>query len=157
MRIKTFRLFEEDYDNDSGAAFWGNRGAGILPICKTSGRILLAMRSDAVNEPNTWGIFGGKIDNEHETPEEAARRELREETGYKKHFEVIPAFVFKTSGFTYSNFLGIVETEFKPRLDWETAYTEWVSLRELMSIEPKHFGLEGLIEHSIELIKSYAR
>jgi hypothetical protein len=77
MIIKKFKLFKtfEDiqteigfgtaayYDNDSDEKFWGNLGAGILPISRT-GRILIAYRSLDVNEPHTWGIFGGKLDED---------------------------------------------------------------------------------------------
>jgi hypothetical protein len=31
----------DTYDNISGKRFWGNRGAGVLPICKSTGRILI--------------------------------------------------------------------------------------------------------------------
>lgn len=48
-----------------------------------------------INFPGCWGFFGGSID-EGETPEDAFRRELFEEIGYKPTvmyklgFEVIP-------------------------------------------------------------------
>ena len=164
--MKYIRTFEgyEVYANDKGGKFWGNEGAGVLPICKTTGKILVAMRSDFVNEPNTWGVFGGKIDNpapggKRETPEEAAKRELEEESGFKGHFEIIPAFIFTSNDktFKYSNFLGIVEKEFKPKYDWETAYAEWMTLQELIELEPKHFGLDNLLRNSLELIKKYAK
>lgn len=156
--LKEFRLFEADYDNDLGGKFWGNRGAGVLPICKSSGRILIAMRSPDVNEPNTWGIFGGKIDNDDETPEDAARRELTEETGYKGHLDIIPAYVWRSPDgtFVYSNFIGIVDEEFEPEYDWETAYANWVTLDELKELEPKHFGLKSLLKNSLSVISKYA-
>ena len=161
--IKTFEGYEE-YDNDKGGRFWGNQGAGVLPICKKTGKILVAMRSDFVNEPNTWGTFGGKIDQpapgeKKETPEEAAKRELQEESGHKGHFELIPAFVYKSPDktFQYHNFIGLVDDEFKPKTDWETAYAEWMTFQELIELKDKHFGLESLLDNSFELIKKYAK
>ena len=139
--LKTFSVFEKEnkytvYDNSKGGKFWGDKGAGILIICKTTKRLLVAMRSEEVNEPNTWGIFGGKMDNK-ETPKEAAKRELIEETGYKGNFELIPAYVFESPNkdFTYYNFIGIVEKEFKP----------------------KHFGLKKLLIESKDLILKYIK
>lgn len=158
-RIKTFGLFEADYHNSKGGKFWGDEGAGILPICNTTGRILVAMRSDAVNEPNTWGIFGGKIDHNEEPPIEAARRELMEESGYVGKLDIHPAFVWVSPDktFKYSNFIGVVDHEFDPEYDWETAYAEWMTLQEFLSAEPKHFGLKALISNSLDLIKKFAK
>ena len=52
------------YNTKMDKPFYGDKGAGILPICKKTGRILVAYRSLEVNEPHTWGIFGGKLDEE---------------------------------------------------------------------------------------------
>lgn len=65
--------------SDTGQ-FWGDQGAGVLPLAKSTGRILLSLRSPYVNEPNTWGIVGGAIDK-NENPKTAALRELQEELG----------------------------------------------------------------------------
>lgn len=158
--LKTFALFEADtvYDNKHGARFWGDQGAGVLIICSKTERLLVAMRGEQVNEPNTWGIFGGKMD-EGETPHEAAERELVEESGYTGKFELIPAYIYIAPGnkFRYHNFIGIVEEEFQPEYDWETQYAEWMTLDELIKIEPKHFGLKKLLEKSMVLIKKFAK
>lgn len=163
--LKTFEVFESqyarssaEYANKHGAKFWGDSGAGVLVICKNTGNLLVSMRSEDVNEPNTWGIFGGKTE-EGETPEESAQRELTEESGYKGKYEMIPAYIYVAPGntFTYYNFIGIVEEEFEPEYDWETAYAEWMPLEKLMKIEPKHFGLKKLLEHSMDIIKKYAK
>lgn len=155
------KFFEtEDYSNDKNESFWGNIGAGILPISKKTGRILLAYRSGEVNEPYTWGTFGGRIDDpDNETPEEAARRELYEESGHEKIIKMIPAYIYKSpsGGFKYYNFIGIIEKEFEPILDWETDDWKWVNIQELQTIRPKHFGLEALVKNSLDLIKKYAK
>jgi 8-oxo-dGTP pyrophosphatase MutT (NUDIX family)/predicted GNAT family acetyltransferase len=161
--FESFKMNEQDseytvYDNKRGAKFWGDQGAGVLIICRKTGRLLVAMRGEQVNEPNTWGIFGGKMD-EGETPEEAAQRELVEESGYEGKYELIPAYVFEAPGkkFIYHNFIGIVEEEFQPEYDWETQYAEWMTLEELIKVEPKHFGLKKLLEKSMETIKKFAK
>lgn len=161
--IKTFEAFNEGeydaFDNKSGKPFWGDYGAGVLNICTSTGRILVALRSEYVNEPRTWCIFGGMIDDKKEqaNPELAAKREMQEETGLTGDFQVIPAYVFKTDGFTYYNFIGLVDKEFKASLDWENEDSKWVTLAELHRLTPKHFGLEALIKNSINIIEKYAK
>ena len=132
------------YDNDSGEKFWGNVGAGILPIAKDTGRILLPLRSKYVNEPNTWGVWGGKIES-GENPKEAALREFKEETKYHGSVEMIDAYVFKAKGFSYYNYIGILDNEFNPSLDWETESYEWVEFEDLNNYD-LHFGLNGLLK-----------
>jgi len=50
--MKYIKLFEDHsiYTND---IFWGTIASGILPISKSTGRILIPFRSKYVNEPNT--------------------------------------------------------------------------------------------------------
>lgn len=58
------------------------RVAAVLLVDR-SGRILLQLRSaDAPASPGQWSFPGGGIE-QGEEPEEAARRELREETGLR--------------------------------------------------------------------------
>jgi 8-oxo-dGTP pyrophosphatase MutT (NUDIX family) len=52
----------------------------VIPVLE-NGNILLSKQSQPSREPFT-GTFGGMIDH-GETPQEAAARELREETGYE--------------------------------------------------------------------------
>jgi len=137
---------------------WGNIGAGILPYCKKTKRFLLAFRSSYVLEPHTWGIWGGKIED-NEDVEESAIREFNEETGCNKPIELIPSYIYKERGFTYHNFIGLIEDEFDPELDWEnerglveTEDYKWVTLNELLKIKPKHFGLEKLLDNNINKI-----
>jgi len=139
---------------------WGNIGAGILPYCKKTKRFLLAFRSSYVLEPHTWGIWGGKIED-NEDIEESAIREFEEESGYNNTIKLIPSYIYKERGFTYHNFIGLIEDEFEPGLDWEnergvveTEDYKWVTLDELLKIEPKHFGLEKLLDNNINQIKN---
>lgn len=159
---KIFEYFGEgeyaEFANDADEKFWGNVGAGCLPICTLTKRILLNYRSIYVNEPHTYGLFGGKIDDD-ESPEEAARREMYEESRYTGKLKLIPVYVFHNSNntFQYHNFLGIVDHEFKPKLNWESDNFKWITFDELMNIESKHPGLELLLEdeESINEIKKF--
>jgi 8-oxo-dGTP pyrophosphatase MutT (NUDIX family) len=128
--------------------YWGKIGAGILPICIKTGRFLVGLRSDDVMEPNTWGIFGGKLDIDegiNETIKIAALRELEEETKFKGDIELIEGYVFKDENFSYHNFFGIVQYEFEPILNWENDDAIWINYDELMNLNNKHFGLEAFL------------
>jgi 8-oxo-dGTP pyrophosphatase MutT (NUDIX family) len=147
----------EVHDNSSGEAFYGDHGTGVLPICTKTKRILLGFRSAEVNEPHTWGVFGGKFDEDDYTdfdPEVVALRELQEETGYLGPLQLVPAYIFKTANdkFTYFNYIGIVDEEFKPILDWENEQAKWYTLEEIEILD-LHFGLEDLLKNSEPLIK----
>jgi 8-oxo-dGTP pyrophosphatase MutT (NUDIX family) len=140
--------------------FWSKLGAGILPIAKSTGRILAALRGKNVDQPNTWGVAGGGLDPDETDPAAGALREMKEEFGYDGRVDLIPAYVFKKrladgSDFTFHNFIGVVDEEFTPRLDWETGDTAWVTLEQLKALRPKHFGLEALIARSEPLIRKF--
>lgn len=134
-------LFERKY--------CGKQGAGAIIKSSKTGRYLLALRSDEVMEPNTWGIWGGKIDSD-EVPVEAVLREIDEELG---NITIInkPKLLYtyhdKENDFKYYNFLIIVKDEFKPDLNWEHNDAEWFSLDKF----PKklHFGLKELIKQNV--------
>lgn len=125
--------------------FWGSKGAGCLVVCPSTKRILLGQRSKDVEQPLEWGGFGGAIDM-NEDVKTAALRELREETGFKGKATLIPLFKFKKQSFTFFNFLAIVDVEYKPKLDWETAQAKWFKWDHLPS--PLHFGLKSILQNS---------
>lgn len=122
--------------------FWGAQGAGVIFLARDTRRFLLAHRSDDVEQPGTWGTWGGAIDA-GEDPEEAARREAVEETGRGVKIErMVPLFVFRKNTFRYSNFLAVVDHEFMPRLGWETQGYRWCEFGRWPS--PPHFGLTAI-------------
>lgn len=153
------------FHNKSGEKFWGNCGAGCTIICISSGRILLPYRSEFVNEPSCFGVWGGKIDEEEGQSEneieDVVKREFMEESGYDGEIVLIPAYIFETpnKSFKYYNFIGLLDHEHQPTLDWETESFRWVTFDEMMSIKPKHFGLQGLLNDmkSLSIIKKYAK
>jgi len=155
--IKLIDLLEgkDDWDHQRAldqTGFWGKRGAGAIFLAKKTGRLLIAHRSKHVEQPGTWGTWGGAIDLD-ETPKDAVEREVREESGYNGRFKLVPLYVFKSGTFQYHNFLVMVDEEFTPRLDWENQGYEWVEYGNWP--EPMHFGLKELIQHSGNEIKKY--
>lgn len=123
--------------------FWGAAGAGCIFMAQDTGRLLLAHRSAAVREPGTWGTWGGAIDA-GETPEEAVRREARQEVGEVEIADLRPLFVFRKGSFAYHNFLAVVPGEFVPTLNWESQSYRWCEFGDWPA--PLHFGLRALIE-----------
>jgi 8-oxo-dGTP pyrophosphatase MutT (NUDIX family) len=137
--------------------FWGRRAAGCVFMAMDTGRICIAHRSSAVEQPSTWGTWGGAIDG-NEDPAVAVRREVREEAGYSGAMRLIPLYVFEhSSGFRYFNFLALVPHEFEPSLNWETQDSDWFSLDRLPS--PLHPGLTKLLSDpaSMQTIEKYSR
>ena len=164
MKSKIRLILREDLDADiehrdslNKTGFWGKAGAGAIIIARSTGRLLIPKRSPYVEQPNTWGVWGGAIDP-NENPKEAARREIAEECGYTGKIELFPLYVFHaaTSDFKYFNFLGVVDDEFTPRLDWETSEAEWFDLTRLPS--PLHFGLKAVLNDtdSLNIIQKIA-
>jgi 8-oxo-dGTP pyrophosphatase MutT (NUDIX family) len=140
--------------------YWGHQAAGILPYCKKTKRFLVGLRSANVKEPHTWGTFGGAINYEEDTDDvhdnsldDGAIREFREETGYEGKIEIVKGYVFKDGDFTYTNYIGYVNDEFVPILNWENEKAEWLTLDELNDLNDKHFGLIAFMKNSKEFFK----
>jgi len=160
--IKRFNNYKK-YSLFENSNFWGNEGSGILPICIKTGRILIGLRNYWVNEPHTWGIFGGAIGLSHsgnkETPRKNALKELEEELGYKGPIKLEKSFIFKKQNFKYTNYIGLVDYEFVPDLDYdglvEIKDAKWVTLEELLNQSDKHFGLQALIDNALDQIKTH--
>jgi 8-oxo-dGTP pyrophosphatase MutT (NUDIX family) len=129
--------------------FWGKQGAGVIFLAQNTGRLLIAHRSRQVEQPGTWGTWGGAID-EGEDPETAARREAVEEAGHRVAIlRMLPLFVYRKETFRYSNFLAVVEHEFTPRLGWETQGYRWCAFGEWP--HPVHFGLQAVLNDPASL------
>lgn len=122
--------------------FWGRAGAGAIIMARDTGRLLMPERSDEVLEPGTYGTWGGAIDP-GEDPARAVRREVMEEAGYDGHVELVPLLVFEAPGFRYHNYLAIVDHEFTPELNWETASANWRAASDWPA--PLHPGVQALL------------
>lgn len=140
---------EYHLSSGSDSRFYGNSGAGVLVYCTSTNRFLLGLRSKLVNEPNTWGTFGGKIEGDAD-PKMAALRELKEETGYNGNVDLTLFDVFSSGNFKFYNFLGKVEKEFSPTLDWENENAEWFSLKDFPI--NLHFGTKRLLDKLNKII-----
>jgi 8-oxo-dGTP pyrophosphatase MutT (NUDIX family) len=135
--------FDLDRLVDEQVALDALRDAGHAEaLARDTGRLLLPLRSAHVEQPGTWGTWGGAVD-EGESPEEAARREVEEEAGYAGAYDLSPLYVFRRGTFSYHNFLAVVPHEFEPEINWETEDYAWAPLDALP--RPLHFGLRALL------------
>ena len=143
----------EHFDALDRTGFFGAQGAGCVILARDTGRFLIAHRSAHVEQPHSWGGWGGAIDS-GEDPAEAVKREVHEETGYSGSITMEPMYVFKKDTFRYYNFLVIVDQEFTPRLDWENQGFKWCEYGKWP--QPLHFGLVALFKDakSAELMKN---
>lgn len=133
--------------SDETGRFWGDEGAGVVFYCPKTQKVLVAKRSAEVNEPHAYGTWGGAIDD-GESPKSAAQREAYEEAGADVplgHIDLVFTYKDPHSDFQYHNYAVIVESEFKPHLDWETEDFLWAPLTSAPS--PPHFGLKALWPH----------
>jgi len=145
-------------------------GAGIMPICETTGRVLLFLRKYIPGDDNSgrWATAGGLMkDDEIKMnvdvgSRECALREFKEETGQKDPFtRLISSYVYKSSdgSFRYYNFIGIVTEEFKPKLNEEHDEYKWFSTDDLKLVprELFHFGLKLLFANDQKTIEGYTK
>lgn len=116
------------------------RAAGILLVAPT-GRVLLLRRS----KDGSWGLPGGRVEPDDESPAYAALRELLEETGYDGEVELECASldVLRTpTGLTYWSFGGKVDREFPVTVNHEHTASGWFREGELPA--PLHPGVRQL-------------
>jgi len=139
--------------------FWGKQGAGAIIMARTTGRLLLQLRSNDVQQGGSWGVWGGAVDSGF-SPKEGMVEEVEQETGLHRSQirETIPLYVFKDldTGFKYYNFLITVDDEFIPRPaenhEWEIDGFRWIKYGRWPT--PLHFGLTSLIQNSGKKIKN---
>lgn len=125
--------------------FWGKRAAGCIFIAASTGRVLLAHRSDEVQEPNTWGTWGGACDEGH-SPKATVLKEIREETGYLGKVKLTKLAEFRSGTFRYQNYAAVVAQEFDPILNWENKGCKWIKFGKWP--KPLHPGMKFLLAES---------
>lgn len=132
-------------DHLAKTGYWGREGAGVIFMAKDTGRLLIAKRSRRVQEPGTWSTWGGALD-EGEDALAGAKREAEEEAGAASHvisYHKVHEFVVPDK-FKYTTFIALVESEFRPVMNWETADFEWVEFGDWP--KPIHRGFAETIK-----------
>lgn len=176
-------LTEAAYRNARNCPYWGDAGSGVLPFCQATGRFLANHRGQGVNEGGTFGIFGGGIFlgrtsfastqelAASDYPKKHALEELAEETGYRGPIQLEEIYVYKDAktspsgepcDFFYWNYVGICPEEFPVRPGAQHAWEEggesgWLTFEELMNVQPKHFGLQALLQNAGSKLANLSR
>jgi len=104
--------------------------AGVVFLALDTGRCLLQLRNSDKRYKHTWGFFGGMIEK-GETPFEALQRELQEEIGMVPEMtklNPIDIYESRDKHFYYYSFVAVVEKEFIPTLNQESAGYAWVDI-----------------------------
>lgn len=116
------------------------RGAGVLLVARSTGRVLVGLRSMSVGNPGTWSVFGGRRE-EGERLRDTAVRELYEEAG----LDVSPARLVELwRDRRYAVFLATVPRELECELDDETDDYEWCDPDDLP--EPLHPAFVAMLD-----------
>lgn len=121
---------------------------GVWFYSTSTDRYLYLLRNDA-RHPNTWGLPGGKVDN-NETLIDTIKRECQEEMGFVPVYEkLIPLekFTSADSKFIYHTFFCTVAAEFIPTLNDEHIGWAWISAGSWP--KPLHPGLWSTINFDV--------
>ena len=105
-------------------------GAGALFVSAKTGQALLCLRAPNKTHKLTWALWGGMIE-EGETPKDALLRECEEEMGFVPEItKIYPFDIYESrdKSFRYYTFICIVDDEFTPTLNRESAGYAWVKL-----------------------------
>jgi 8-oxo-dGTP diphosphatase len=143
--------------SDTGAMFWGRHGAaGLLlraPLPGGTTGVLLQHRAVWSHQGGTWGLPGGARDS-HESPEETAVREAREEAGLApEHVAVRIAVVTSTasgSDWTYTTVVADAPRPLDTVANHESAELRWVTQEDVAAL-PLHPGFAASWEQLLEL------
>lgn len=106
------------------------KAAGCIFATVDTKRILMNLRSNEVPHPNSWGFWGGKIEN-GESILQGLSREVREELGFiPEYIKVLPLDIHKTyyNDFCFYSFVVIVQEEFIPKINSESGGWGWFNL-----------------------------
>lgn len=105
-------------------------GVGTLIVSLSTETVLLGLRAAYKTHAMSWALFGGMIE-EGETPKQGLLRELEEELGFVPDItKIYPFDVYqsKDKHFKYYSYVVVVEDEFVPVLNQESAGYCWVKL-----------------------------
>lgn len=134
--------------------------AGVIFLALDTQRCLLQLRNSDKRFRHTWGFFGGMCEK-NETPFEALQRELVEEIGFMPELSKLnPLDIYESRDkhFYYYSFAAVVEKEFSPTLNAESAGYAWVDIGQWP--QPLHQGAKVTLNknkgtHKLEKILEF--
>ncbi|HEY7051531.1 MAG TPA: NUDIX hydrolase [Mycobacterium sp.] len=143
--------------SDTGAMFWGRHGAaGLLlraPLPDGTTGVLLQHRAVWSHQGGTWALPGGARDS-HETAEETAVREAREETGLVANHVTVRVAVITAeasgSHWTYTTVVADAPHPLDTVPNRESVELRWVGEDEVAGL-PLHPGFAASWHRLLEL------
>ena len=128
------------------------------------GKVLVIQRSNALKDFPGWYMLPGGKQEKYETPEEAAIRETREETGvnvHKAHLRVIATHVHEYKKKVYLVYI-FASANFDGELVGSVeGVPEWVDVRTILEDEKLYPDLKRhiqlIMEHQEEMFFTYHR
>lgn len=121
------------------------KAVGCVIIARDTNRICMQMRGNHSTHPGTWSFWGGKSEHQ-ETLLDTAVRELKEEVGdIPTVLKIHPLHVYRSADgqFEYQTIVMIVESEFSPVLNQESAGYAWVNID--CYPRPLHYGAKKIL------------
>ena len=120
---------------------------GTIFLSKSTGKIMLGLRSETSTFSGTWSFWGGKLEKS-EFFGETLDRELLEELGKIKGIEntfALDDYESKDGKFKYASYVTIVKEEFIPTLNNEHVGYCWVDVDKWP--KPLHNGARIILEN----------
>ena len=132
-------------DSSPVEPFTGIIGVGTVFLALDTERVLLQFRNSDKRHKHTWGFWGGLVEK-GESPYEALTRELDEELGLVpdiNKLNPIDVYQSKDKNFMYYSFVAVVDKEFIPTLNDESAGYAWVNIGQWP--KPLHEGARSTL------------
>jgi 8-oxo-dGTP pyrophosphatase MutT (NUDIX family) len=132
----------------------------VVPFFRPKRTVLIAKRSDSVNNPKLWNLFGGNVEPGASVLK-TARKEFHEEAGIKIPSEALISLgktTTHTKGekFFMHYFVFEANDEFRPVLNNENTKSKWVAIDDLddwmhsarahRSLRNFRYVLDGMLE-----------
>jgi len=129
--------------------------AGVLPVCISTGRILLNLRGFDQPEPITWSCWGGKFEKGiDKTPKDCAKREFWEESRCDVPYSISKDefYYYNSNHVQFWTYLGIFEEEFIPDIEAENEAQSygWFELEHLP--HPMLKGFEEMMDEKSNIL-----
>ena len=126
----------------------------VVPVTP-EGTLVLIRQFRHGTAPMVWEIPGGMIDEEDENPEEAARRELLEETGYVPEEMVFLGAVHPNPAIQNNRCHTFLARNARPHQSQRLDGSEDIEVREASWREVSRMVDQGEISHSLVLMALY--
>lgn len=109
---------------------------GVLLKAKDTGRVLLLLRNDWLDDPNLWSMITGNIDDTDDSILDGIKREVKEETQINPEdieFKFVEKIHVSEKNMDFHYFQGFTNTEIIPKLDEENLDYKWCDKDDLPS------------------------